>query len=118
MGDVETLDRIEAYYSEYSSWPEVGRAVAFEALENGQIDAVTPRHVNRYQALAHALYCGRVKDSPTLRRALGVRKSNVFTLAFRFRDRAQFEAARRAVDAGGSRVGWLMSVIDKETTDD
>lgn len=48
---------------------------------------------------------------------MGIRKQPYYTLAFRFRSRADFERARAAVDVGGDRTATLLEMIDKETTE-
>lgn len=123
MGNCDTLDRITAYYGKYSSWPKVGRAVAVEAVENGQIYEVTDRDANRYQALSHALYHGRIQDSPTLRRALGIRKSDSYAVAFHLHDESTAVALRRIFDRYGRNrrevaeklVSGELRIVESET---
>lgn len=65
--------------------------------------------------------CGELHEQKTtcpheLQRARRNRPK-IYTLAFRFRSREDFEKARAAVDAGGDRVSWLLSKVDKEIQD-
>lgn len=112
-----TLQRVSELYADLGNWPAVGRAVACSAVELGEIDAVTDRHVNRYQALANALYHGRIQSSPTLRRALGIRVSDTYTVALRFKEKCNADAFRRVIDAHpAGRTAWALGIVEESDT--
>lgn len=107
-----TWQRVSELYDKFGNWPKVGRAIAESAVENEEIEAVTDRDVNRYAALANALYHGRIEKSPTLRRALGVRVSDTYTVAFRFKDKCKANAFRKVIDSHpAGRTAWALEQV-------
>lgn len=83
---------------------------ALEAIsEHGSMRAAADALGLNHAAISRALdgHGGRA-----VYRALSVRKTEGYTLAFRFRDRAGFERARAAVDAHpAGRAAWLLEHV-------
>lgn len=96
-GDAHPLYRVRALLNELHdtqglSWRDIAATGGFGGLSHATLQRVAEGH----------------KPSAATCRALGVRKTEEYTLAFRFRDRETFERIRAAVDAHpGGRAEWL-----------
>lgn len=134
---VQALDTLRArlnrlHDTQGLSWRKIAAMRQFSAIPHSTLRAIAvegrepknelQRHIlglpPRTVEVAPCVQCGELHEQKTtcpheLQRARRNRPK-VYTLAFRFRSREDFERARAAVDADGDRAGWLLGKVDKE----